>query len=136
MDTGGFAAGMGVAAFWLFIAAVSVAGIWSDQRNKQEKQRTIREMLARSGDLNQEAADRLLAMLEGDRRAEAQSTKDGLSIAYRILFGIAPGLLLLGLFVGEFMKLVGVAALVACVGGGLMFAAQGIRVEDDPGRGR
>lgn len=136
MDTGGLAAGIGVAAFWLFIAAVSVAGIWSDQRNKQEKQRTIREMMARSGDLNQDAVDRLVAIVEGDRRADAQSTKDGLAIAYRILFGIAPGLLLLGLFVGEFVKLMGVAALVACVGGGLMFAAQGIRVDNDPGPGR
>ena len=36
-------AGLASLAFWGFIAAVVVAGIWYDMRNKAEKQKTIQQ---------------------------------------------------------------------------------------------
>jgi hypothetical protein len=127
--------GLAAMAFWLFIAAVSVAGIWADQRNKREKQQTIREMLARSGELDEASVERLLAMVDGDRQADARATKQGLEIAYWIMYPISVGLVVMGLFLGVFLKMLGVAALVACVATGLMFASRSIRVEDQERRG-
>lgn len=134
MHDQGWVMGMGAMAFWLFIAAVSVAGIWADQRNKKEKQQTIREMLARGGELSDASVDRLLAMVDGDRQMDARSTKQGLEIAYWILYPISIGLVIMGLFLGVFLKMLGVGALVACVATGLMFASRSIRVDEQDAR--
>jgi len=131
MEGTGIVAGMGAFAFWMFIAAVAVAGIWSEVREKAEKQKTLRDMLNKSDSLDEEMLGKLTALIEGDKREKAQSTKNGLEVAHKITLAVAPGLAILGLMVGAFLPLLGVAGLVGCVSYGLLMASRTIKIDDD-----
>jgi hypothetical protein len=124
MDGGSIVTSVWAAAFWLFLAVVVGSGIWAESRNKREKQRTIRELMSRGDHLDDETVGRLVSMIEGDGRSDARKTREGLEIAYRIVLPISIGLVIMGLFIGQFMTMLGVGALVGCVGVGLMLAAQ------------
>ncbi len=134
MEAHGIIAGMGAFAFWLFLAAVVVAGVWSDVKEKQAKQQTLRDMLDKSESLDEATLEKLIALIEGDRQEKARSTKKGLEVAHKITLGVAPGLALLGLMVGAFLPLLGVAALVGCVSYGLLMASRTITVDDETAR--
>jgi hypothetical protein len=124
--------GLGASAFWLFIAAVVVAGIWSSTREKEAKQQILKDIISKSETLDDQTVEKLMKLVERDTRQDAASTKQGLEIAYRITGAVAVGLVILGLMVGAFMEMLGVGGLVACVSYGLYLAAGSIVVEDEP----
>ena len=41
------------AGFWIFIAAIVVAGIWKDARAKAEKHETLRRIVEKTGTVNE-----------------------------------------------------------------------------------
>ncbi len=109
--------------FWMFIAAVVVAGIWYDAKEKETKQETLRRVVESGQDVNPEVIDKLIG--ESDGRNTARDLRIG---AY-IMFGVAPGLFIFSLFLGMISgdarsALMGVSALVACIAGGLIGAAR------------
>jgi hypothetical protein len=117
----GIGEGLAALAFWGFIAAVVVAGVWYGIRERQAQHETLRRIID-SG----QAVDPALVeqVLGGGRR-----TDRGLKIAGLIVIFVAPGLAVLAWFISQLsavwlMPLLGAAALVAFVGIGLLVAAR------------
>lgn len=118
-------AGLAALAFWGFIAAVIVAGIWYDIRKREAQHETVRRLVESGQPLDGELIDKLLS-LSGSRAAAPD--RDFRVTAYIILpaaVGIAILALVLGLQFPEWrLPLLGVSALVACVGLGFLGAAR------------
>ena len=115
MDTGFI--GLASLGFWLFIGACVVGGIWDGVRKREAQHETLRRIVESGKTIDQDLMDHVL----GNTRKESPS--QDLKVAGLIVTAVAPGLLALGFFVGEFTKLMGVAALVGFVGIGLLTAA-------------
>lgn len=119
MESGIF--GLAAFGFWMFIAAVSVGGIWDGVRKREAEHETLRRMIESGKPLDQELIDKLL----GHKKDPARDLKVGGLI---VIF-VAPGLALMGWVIGlsspdAFMPLLGVAGLVGFVGIGLLTAAR------------
>ena len=123
----GFTLGAGLAAlaFWGFLAAVVVGGIWYDIRKKESQQETIRRLFESGQPVDDKVMDRLLS--------QSSDTGDRLDRSFKltamILVPAAIGLAVLGLVLGiEYpdarLPLLGVSGLVACIGVGFMGAAR------------
>lgn len=117
------AMGLGAVGFWLFIAAVVVAGIWYDARRKESQQETLRRLVESGRDLDQDVIDRVTGT------SDAKDLERDLKIGAYIVGAVAPGLFLFSLFLGRVDEnaraaLMGVSALVACVSVGLYLAAR------------
>jgi len=117
----GIGEGLAALAFWGFIAAVVVAGVWYGIRERQAQHETLRRIIDSGQAVDPALVDQVLG---GGRR-----TDRGLKIAGLIVIFVAPGLAVLAWFVGQLsepwlMPLLGAAALVAFVGIGLLVAAR------------
>ena len=117
-------AGLAALAFWGFIAAVVVAGIWYDIRKKESQQETIRRLIESGQPLDEGMMDKLLSQSEdGSDRLDR-----GFKVTGLILLPTAVGLAILGWVLGmehanAFLPLMGVAGLVGCIGIGFFIAA-------------
>jgi hypothetical protein len=114
--------GLAAVAFWGFIAACVVGGIWYAIREKQAQHETLRRIIESGRDVDSDAIDRIL-------NAGGDPARD-LKVAGYITVSIAPGLLILGWFlqgVSEneeiFTIMLGVAGLVFCIAVGLLVAS-------------
>ena len=117
----GIGEGLAALAFWGFIAAVVVAGVWYAIRERQAQHETLRRIIDSGKAVDSALVDQVLG---GGRR-----TDRGLKIAGLIVIFAAPGLAVLAWFIGQLsepwlMPLLGVSALVAFVGIGLLVAAR------------
>lgn len=109
--------------FWLFLAAVIVAGIWYDAREKETKQETLRRIVESGNNIDQAVIERIL----GENSADTLDRD--LRIAAYITLSAGVGLLLLGLALGRvdsnaLNALMGVSGLVFSVGAGLFIASK------------
>ena len=111
-------AGLAAFGFWVFIAAVVVAGIWYDAKEKETKQETLRRIVESGQNIDAEVIARIIG------ENESETLDRDLRIAAYIVLSAAPGLALLGLAVGAPAPLFGVAALAGSVGAGLYMAAR------------
>jgi len=107
--------------FWLFIAAIVVAGIWDGIRKREAQHETLRRMIESGQPTDHALMDKILG---GNERVDRDLRTAGL-----ITLSAAPGLALLGWFLSKLsakvlLPLLGVSALVACVGIGLLVAAR------------
>lgn len=117
------AAGLGALGFWLFLAAIVVAGIWFDARKRESQQETLRRVVE-SGQHIDAAVVEQLVKASGD----SSRTDRDLKVSGLIMVFIAPGLAVLGWFLSfindkAFIALLGVAVLVLFIGAGLLVAA-------------
>lgn len=117
------AAGLGAFGFWLFVAAIIVAGIWYDARRKESQQETLRRLVESGRDIDPVVLDRILGA------SENRDLERDLRIAALIVLFIAPGLAVLGLFLGQIATearwaLLGTSLLVGFIGLGLLLAAR------------
>lgn len=113
--------GLAAFGFWMFIAAVSVGGIWDGVRKREAEHETLRRMIESGKTPDQDLIDKLL----GNKKEPARDLK----VAGLIVIFVAPGLALMGWFIGlsapnALMPLLGIAGLVAFVGIGLLTAAR------------
>lgn len=116
------AAGYAALGFWLFLAAVVVAGIWSDARKRESQQETLRRVVESGQQLDVAVIDRMLGAKGGDERADQE-----LKVAGVIVMFVSPGLSILGWFLARindkvFGLMIGVSLLVLIVGIGLYVA--------------
>ncbi len=128
---GGMTIGDGLAAiaFWGFVGAIVLAGIWYSARVREARLETLRRMIDTGQPLDQAVRDRLLSLGEDDDGA-------GLTRALRaagvvILFA-APGIALLGWLLADttpwtLPALLGAGLLTAFVGTGLMVASHFVK---------
>lgn len=119
MESGIF--GLAAFGFWMFIAAVSVGGIWDGVRKREAEHETLRRMIESGKTPDQDLVDKLL----GHKKDPARDLK----VAGLIVIFVAPGLALMGWLIGlaqpdALMPLFGVAGLVGFVGIGLLTAAR------------
>ena len=120
----GLGAGLGALAFWGFIAAIVVAGIWDGAKRRDTQHETLRRMIESGKPVDEALVDRLLGGSAVPKRPEV-----GLRVGGIVILSIAAGLAILGLFVGTIapdarMPMLGAAALLACLGIGLFVAAR------------
>lgn len=117
----GFGEGLAALAFWGFIASVVVAGIWYGLRERQAQYDTLSRIIESGQTIDEDVVEKILG---GGKRVDV-----GLRIAGLIVIFVAPGLAVLAWFISQLsepwlMPLLGVAALVAFVGIGLLVAAK------------
>jgi len=118
------AAGLAALGFWLFLAAVVVAGIWFDARKRESQQETLRRVVESGQQLDVAVIDRMLAA-SGD----TENADRDLKVAGIIMMFVAPGLSVLGWFLGRFNDkifevMIGVGLLVLIIGIGLYVAGK------------
>lgn len=116
----GLGAGLGQLAFWGFIAAVVVGGMWYAAREKETEHETLRRMIESGKPVDEKMMEKVLG--------GSSETHRDLRIGAYIVLAAAPGLAILGFFISlieekALYPLLGVAGLVAFVGIGLYVAA-------------
>lgn len=119
----GLGAGLAAFAFWGFLAAVVLGGIWYAIREREAQYETVRRIVESGQEIDQAALDRILG---GSRSLDQDLRMSGLIVVF-----IAPGVALLGWFLGDISEaarsaLFGVAGLIAFVAGGLLIAARSV----------
>lgn len=124
MQSFSLGAGLAAMAFWGFIAAVVVAGIWYDIRKREAQQETVRRLIESGQAIDDKIMDKLLS--QGDDGSDRLDR--GFKVTGIILLPVAVGLAVLGTVLGmehanARLPLYGVAGLVACVGVGFFIAA-------------
>ncbi len=118
------ATGLAALGFWLFLAAVVVAGIWFDARKRESQQETLRRIVESGQQVDTAVMDRMLAASGGSERPDRDLKVSGI-----IVMSVAPGLTVLGWFLGKFNDkifelMIGISILVLLVGIGLYVAGE------------
>lgn len=125
--------GLVALAFWGFIAAVTVGGIWYGLRERQAQYDTLARMIESGQTVDEALVDRVLG---SDKQLDRNLKVGGLIVIFA-----APGLAILGWFISKIAAealypLLGVAGLAAFVGVGLLVAskvaARSARIDDPP----
>ena len=125
MEFSGLGAGLAALAFWGFIASVVVAGIWYDVRKREAQHETVRRLIESGQPIDQDLMEKLSLVADGgDKRHDQDFRITGLW-----LLPIAVGMAVFGLILGSqypeaLAPLLGVAALLACMGIGFLMAAK------------
>jgi len=125
MGDPGLGAGLAALAFWGFIAAVVVGGMWYSIREREAQHETIRRLIESGQPINQELIDRLEILGGG---AGNRPDRD-FRITALWISPVAVGMAAMALFLGyafpeTLFPLLGVAALLACLGAGFWIASK------------
>ena len=113
MDTG--------IAFWLFIAVVTISGMWTSFLSRLEAEKTIRLAIERGAALDADAIDRL-------KTAAATPSAARLMVWGLTILFAAAGIFLVALFIGHdepdaLFPIFGLGALCGMIGLGLLASA-------------
>lgn len=124
MQSFSLGAGLAAMAFWGFIAAVVVGGMWYDIRKREAQQETVRRLIESGQKLDEQVMDKLLSS-ENDKVDRLDRT---FYITGMVLLPIAVGFAIFGKIMGmqfpdTYYPLMAVAALVGCIGIGFFIAA-------------
>jgi hypothetical protein len=123
------AAGLAGLGFWLFLAAVVVARIWFDARKRESQQETLRRVVESGQHLDVAVIDRMLGANGSRAGGQVHRPDRELKVSGIIVMFVAPGLVILGWFMGRFNDkifelMIGVGFLVLIVGIGLYVAGK------------
>jgi hypothetical protein len=64
MQEWGLGAGLAAMAFWAFIAAISVAGVWDGIRKREAKHETVRRLVESGREIDSELMDKLMGLTD------------------------------------------------------------------------
>jgi len=114
--------GIAALGFWMFIAAIVIAGIWSDIRKRESQQETLRRVVESGQRIDSALIDKMVGSAQGDSHADRD-----LKVGGTITMSVGPGLYLLGYFIsggaGETHRVfIGIALLVSVIGLGIYIA--------------
>ena len=117
----GLGAGLSALAFWGFIAAICIAGIWYGLRERQAQYETLRRLIDSGKSIDEGIVKEVLGSKVRVER--------GLRIGGVITLFAAPGMAVFAFFIGKisepgYVALLGLAALAAFVGAGLLVASR------------
>jgi len=141
MENFGLGAGLAALAFWGFIAAVAVAGIWDGVRKREAQHETLRRLAETDQKIDKALLEKLFMLnSDGDKRYDRDFKLTALWI-----LPVSVGIAMLGLIMGHqypqvYSPILGAAALLACLGIGFWIASKiaerWYREENDPTRDR
>lgn len=125
MESVGLGAGLASIAFWGFLSVAVVAGIWDSIRKRETQHETVRRMIESGQPLNQELIDKLVSASSGGKR---RLDRDFMLAALYTLPS-AVGMAAFGWIMGSQYPqtdgpLMGVAALLGCLGVGFWLASK------------
>jgi hypothetical protein len=133
MDDLGAGAGFAALGFWLFIAAIIVAGVWDSIRKRESQHETLRRIIESGQTIDDELTDKLLSLTGG---ASNKNLDRDLKVSGLILLAIAPGLAVFGWIMSLTLApellpvMLAVMALLVFVSIGLLGAAHYVRRAD------
>lgn len=125
MESMGLGAGLAALAFWGFIAAVVVGGMWDAIREREAQHETLRRLIESGKEIDQDLIDRMALLGRGGGGRPDRDFK----ITGMWILPIAVGLGIFGIILGAAIPeakapLVGVSALLLCMGAGFLIAAK------------
>ena len=125
MEDLGLGAGLAALAFWGFVAAVVVAGIWNEIRKREVQHETIRRLIEDGQSIDKELLDKILMLSDNEVKRHDRDFK----LTALWLLPIAVGLAIFALILGyrdpdTLMPLLGVSALLAVLGIGCLVASK------------
>ena len=117
-----YAGSWGPLGFWLFLAAIIVAGIWSDIRKRESQQETLRRVVESGQQLDAALIDKMLDASGGKERKDEELKTAGI-----IVFFVSLGMPVLGFALAQFNEkvftvMLGVGGLIFMVATGLYVA--------------
>ena len=121
----GLGAGLAAFGFWMFIAAIVVAGIWYDVAKKRAQHETLRRLIVSGQTIDQDMLGKLFsAAADNGERLQRELMVYGLVTLF-----VAPGIALLAWFLSlqyppALYPVLGVAVLVGFIAIGLIVAAK------------
>ena len=121
----GLGVGLAALAFWGFVAACVVAGVWNGIRKRDAQHETVRRLIESGQPIDQELIDKLLLLSDGgSKRHDRDFYVTGLW-----LLPVAVGMALFARFLGSIepdavAPLLGASALIACIGIGALVAGK------------
>ncbi len=125
MEALGVGAGLAALGFWGFVGAAVLGGVWDGIRKREAQHETLRRIIESGQPIDPDLTNSLLSVT-GDNKDVVQELK----IAAMIMFGVAAGLFVLGIFMAEFLDerlmfiALGVGPLVGFIGAGLLAASK------------
>lgn len=126
MENIGIGVGLAALAFWGFVATAVVAGIWDGIRKRDAQHETVRRMIESGQPIDQELMQQLSLVGDGgSKRHDKDFYVTGLW-----LLPVSVGMALFAMILGATTAaeaegpLLGVAALIACLGIGWIIAAK------------
>ena len=122
---------LGALGFWLFIAALVVAGYWKDARQEAERHETLRRMIEKNGSVDEATLQKLFSSAK-EGNTESGGRYRTLRIVGTIIVFIGAGLAIFFLTLGTIfeherahaMAALGVAAGVALLGVGVFVSSR------------
>ena len=137
MQEWGLGAGLAALAFWGFIAAVSVAGIWDGIRKREAKHETVRRMIESGRDIDSGLMDKLIGLT--DNKSERPDRVFFLAGLW--ILPVSLGVFVFGYFLGFISveaktAMTGISALLVVLGLGFLGASKivGRWYKDDKAR--
>ncbi len=121
----GIGAGLGVLAFWGFIAATVLGGMWYGIREREAQHETLRRIIESGHPIDNALVDKLLSLTGGGNKYLARNLK----VFGLVTLSVAPGLAVFGwIMAREFADvllpiMLAVSALVGCIAIGLLVAS-------------
>ncbi|WP_419914025.1 hypothetical protein [Hoeflea sp.] len=127
MGLDGLGAGLAAFGFWMFIAAVVVAGIWYDVAKRRAQHETLRRLIVSGQTVDKELLDGLFAATTGS----SERLKQELMVYGLITLFVAQGIALLAWFLSlqyppALYPVLGAAVLVGFVAIGLIVASRAV----------
>ena len=121
----GLGVGLAALAFWGFVAACVVAGVWNGIRKRDAQHETIRRLIESGQPIDQELMEKLSLVSEGgNKRHDRDFYLTGLWLL-PVAVGLAMFALILGCTEPEAKApILGASALVACMGIGALVAGK------------
>ncbi len=124
-------AGYAVLGFWIFLAAIIAAGIWESIRKRDAQHETLRRIIESGQTIDDQLTLQLLDVLGGNK-----DTVRDMRTGSFIVLAIAPGLVALGwglsFIAGSeiLIVLASVAALMVCLGFGMLLVSRRLQDQD------
>ena len=125
MDNLGLGAGLAAIAFWGFVAVAVIAAVWNDIRKRDAQHETMRRLIESGQPIDDELMKKLSMVSDGGEARHDQAFQ----ITGMWLLPVAVGMAIFGLILGSsepqaLAPLLGVSALLTCMGLGFLVAAK------------
>jgi hypothetical protein len=113
--------------FWVFIGAVSIAGIISEHKNRRLGVDLLRAMIDKGQTLDPALVEKVMSQQASDDRTDPMDLKLGGIIVTAVGIGLLPlSFFISKLAAATFYPILGAASVTLCVGVGLLVAAKAV----------